>query len=483
MWPSNLVPIRDASGNVIAIGQSNSPILLPTGRNVFEAFNNKNVYPFVDSTNSANYTDFNVGAVTGATLHTDTTVLFNGLPTTRIDIPAGAPSGSIRVGITGASWQPPANWDGSNVQIAIMTNNLAGVGQVASNIYIGDAALANYYIGNAGWNANYPERYYKANEWMYGQIYNPSQWVLKGSQGSPQRFTVGGGAPTFSDIAQGSRRIRSMHAYTSQAGAMSFWIGFLGIVAPRRPKIVLTFDDGYASWYSVLVPLAKYYGIPISLAIISGLIGAGNYLTAAQLQTLINDKSGLINVVPHATTHIPYNNTNVTNPGVSYGYTDYVADKVACVNYLLALGADPRCMVHHPTVQSISDDNLITAMSAAGFKSMRMGGAATGAYTYVSSAEQSIPFGDKMAMNFMGGSVMDATHQTTAAAVMANVNLAIALNETMFIAGHDFTGLGTTPPSWPTTELVSLFQQLSMLKDSGAADFYTWSDWYTSCTQ
>ncbi|MCG2586077.1 poly-beta-1,6-N-acetyl-D-glucosamine N-deacetylase PgaB [Massilia sp. TS11] len=66
--------------------------------------------------------------------------------------------------------------------------------------------------------------------------------------------------------------------------------------------IMLTFDDGYKSFYEVVFPLLKFYGYPATLAVIGNWLdtpaGRDNILTPAQLRELAD--SGLIEIGSHS---------------------------------------------------------------------------------------------------------------------------------------------------------------------------------------
>lgn len=55
--------------------------------------------------------------------------------------------------------------------------------------------------------------------------------------------------------------------------------------APVPPKpVVLTFDDGYSSYYTAALPLLKQYGWPGTLFVITAYVGKPGYVTWEQLQ-------------------------------------------------------------------------------------------------------------------------------------------------------------------------------------------------------
>jgi peptidoglycan/xylan/chitin deacetylase (PgdA/CDA1 family) len=50
--------------------------------------------------------------------------------------------------------------------------------------------------------------------------------------------------------------------------------------------IALTFDDGYASFYTKAVPLLRRYGFAATVCVITGQVGRGNHVTWGQLKKL-----------------------------------------------------------------------------------------------------------------------------------------------------------------------------------------------------
>jgi peptidoglycan/xylan/chitin deacetylase (PgdA/CDA1 family) len=54
---------------------------------------------------------------------------------------------------------------------------------------------------------------------------------------------------------------------------------------PRNP-VVITFDDGYRTFWNVAVPILEQYRFPATVFVITGLVGGPNYLTWEQLRQL-----------------------------------------------------------------------------------------------------------------------------------------------------------------------------------------------------
>ncbi len=66
-------------------------------------------------------------------------------------------------------------------------------------------------------------------------------------------------------------------------------------------SVVITADDGYASFYHHAFPLLKQYGLPATLFVYTDFIGAGDAVDWAELQEM--SRSGLIDVAAHSRTH------------------------------------------------------------------------------------------------------------------------------------------------------------------------------------
>jgi peptidoglycan/xylan/chitin deacetylase (PgdA/CDA1 family) len=69
---------------------------------------------------------------------------------------------------------------------------------------------------------------------------------------------------------------------------------------PAR-SVVLTFDDGYESYYRYAYPLLRKHAFPATVFLYSDFVGAGDALTWAQMQEMT--ASGLIDIQAHSKTH------------------------------------------------------------------------------------------------------------------------------------------------------------------------------------
>ncbi len=69
---------------------------------------------------------------------------------------------------------------------------------------------------------------------------------------------------------------------------------------PRR-SVVLTFDDGYASFHRYAYPVLQKYGLPATVFVYTDFVGARDALTWKQLAEL--QRSGLVDIQSHARSH------------------------------------------------------------------------------------------------------------------------------------------------------------------------------------
>lgn len=79
-------------------------------------------------------------------------------------------------------------------------------------------------------------------------------------------------------------------------------LGFLeGKQALPKRSVVITIDDGYSSVYKYAYPLLKRHGFPATVLPYTDFVGAGDALTWAQMQEMVN--SGLIDIQAHSKSH------------------------------------------------------------------------------------------------------------------------------------------------------------------------------------
>lgn len=79
------------------------------------------------------------------------------------------------------------------------------------------------------------------------------------------------------------------------------WFEDLPRLKEIKKPILLTFDDGYQDNYTELFPLLKKYQVKATVFMITGSIGAENYLTEAQIKEM--NASGLVSFQSHTVSH------------------------------------------------------------------------------------------------------------------------------------------------------------------------------------
>lgn len=393
----------------------------------------------------ASTTPWNDQAGTGLTLTVDTAVTFNGLPTLRLDIPASS-SGTFRVGTTTAVCIPPYNWDGSQLAVAMKSSNMTAVSAV-TGVLLGDASFTNYntFTGQNG-AANVPQANWVAGDWIIA------------------RGTVK--TPTGSPVLTGAQRLRINFTVTSVGTATQVWIGFVGIAAPKKSTVILSIDDGYASGYSFVADVARYYKIPISFGIDSYYTGSANYMTAAQIQDLQADKCNLFEFVTHG-----YNNHNIS----ASTEAAYIAEQVLTRNYLRSLGIMGDGPNHHPWVQSLYSNSAQALLKAQGFLSARVG-----ASTPLSMHDALMTTGDEKRVYQLVNSCTLTTGLSLAQAQTA-ITTAITTENygVVHINAHDFAAAdAASPPTWSYDKFFDLMGWLDAQRTAGACEIKSWGQWY-----
>ena len=390
-------------------------------------------------------------AGTGATFELDPTVLFDGKPTIKITIPAGQTS--ARIGTGGETALMPRAWDKSGTVLAIRCSKISAMAPL--NVFVG--ATAGFVANYLNWGQA-PGSYVQStrdNEWL---VYH-----IDKADGGGIGWTE---SPTY--VNQVARRIRvSVALSAAQGEPVSFWIGAFGVKQPRpKPTLILTYDDGRASIYNHVYPLLLANRVPISNAIVSSAVGLPTYMTAAQIVEMANHPSGLFEFVTHSSQHIDVN---------TRGDAGYVQDVIAVRDYLRGLGVKGDGPNHHAWVTSVWTNGAIDGLKTAGFLSARAAGML---FPHRTCSDQCIRAGDKSRWLLNTFTTLGNTKGATG--MIAEIDAWRTNGGFAMLNGHDFAATSSDAYTMAFSEHTQIIEYIASLRDSGAIDVMTWSQWFNT---
>lgn len=386
-------------------------------------------------------------AGSGMTVSVDTTVLFGGRPTLRLDIPALS-SGTYRVGTSAAVCDMPYSWDGKGLTLAVMTSNASAVPGPTS-VFLGDAAFTNFNAHSGLISpANLPTANWVANEWMVGRC----------------TAVTPTGSPTY----PGQKRIRFNLTVTSNASACTVWVGFVGVVAPKKPAVVISIDDGYRTGYDFVADLARFYKLPVSFGIDRYYVQQGGalFMTEAMIRELHADTSDLFEFVTHG-----YSNTSLSGAGSAALYVQQQVDTRAYLRTLGIAGDGPN---HHPWVQSVYDNAAVAALKAAGFLSARIGGAS------IKSLWDGHFYTGQDKQVFQQFACISPTTGLTVNDLQTAVNAAVTEGYGLTHVNMHQAGAAdaASPLTWTWAKWIDAFGWLAAQRDAGTIDIKCWGRAY-----
>ena len=144
--------------------------------------------------------------------------------------------------------------------------------------YVGDGGYANFFSASLTISTNPP---FERNGYqLITPYFNPGV-----ADSTRYSWSVGAGSPAFGTTTFTTAKLRITPTPGNQAvvTVLGCWIG--GVV--DKPRIVVTLDDGWGTQFTNALPILSKYNIKGSFGIIKNAVGIAQYMTLANLQTLV----------------------------------------------------------------------------------------------------------------------------------------------------------------------------------------------------
>jgi hypothetical protein len=162
---------------------------------------------------------------------------------------------------------------------------------------------------------------------------------------------------------------------TAYAGAdTTVWLRDLFIPAKQKPIICFTWDDGYDTWMTRVLPHLKAANVRGTFGVASSRIGAGGGITTADIATLMagGHQLSVHNVNNYRVQTLASNGNGEQNgTGTSVDSAGYITEYLTCRSALEADGVDPMDLCFHPWVQGGSDHQVMELMRGCGVEIAR----------------------------------------------------------------------------------------------------------------
>ena len=393
----------------------------------------------------------------GLTVSVDNNVLFAGRPTIRIDVPAGTSGTKNLIGTTGATAYLPDGWDLKNLCIAVRCTNTAIFPSISTTI--GDATYTNRWNKDKN-KEGHPDGYQfpnRNNEWCF---------LKCGSATDPAAIAVTAGSPVV------ARRMRAKIAASlvSSAAAETLWIGFVGIMPPRKkPTVIITLDDGYVTWFDFVAPLCRYYNIPVSMGIVGSLLNTSGKMSTSQAHALAHDQSRLFDLTNHSYNHT----TLVAGSNEAVQLADFVANRDFLRTTLGIIEDGPLHVVYPGGVTSLAQ---YANLKAAGFLTGRKN-----QICWMHGQDQTLATGEDDGRFVLNVITTIEEASRTVADVKTAIGSLKTRNEVGILEGHNFAAASTTN-TWARENLEELFAWLYTERASGNLEIKSQSRWYADLT-
>jgi hypothetical protein len=245
--------------------------------------------------------------------------------------------------------------------------------------------------------------------------------------------------------------------------------------AKGRPTVILTFDDGYESQYTTILPLLEEYGMVGTFFPAPNLVALGNasnYLSVDQLNAIFQAGNEIGNDSPDDNSYV--------NP-------NFYADQTAA---LAGLAADQAWIIGNgwngPGINFMdwpfgeANPTMAAAFHASGgILAARGTGTNTSFYSRFGLSAQQMMFLPWYGVFSYSGNCSTANANSTITALTNALNKAVADGNTIIFTIHDVRDDCANLNIDVTTALFTgLLNAIQTLRNAGSLDVLTFSEWY-----
>ncbi len=223
---------------------------------------------------------------------------------------------------------------------------------------------------------------------------------------------------------------------------------YYGVIA--KPKVLFTFDDGWASTHDIVFPILATAGFKATSYIVSGSVGNAGIMTKANISELYNAGWTIGN---HTATHPDF--TTMTEAQIE-------ANIRTCQEWLISNGYS-KTAKHFAIPNGTYNADVITAMTNVGLITAR-------------SSNVTMFYADVYPSLYLPAEIFHNT--VTLATAQGWVDTAISKGQTLILMLHQISASAPTTDEWKTTDFQAL---VSYIKDR-KVDVVTMDEWYRGLT-
>lgn len=222
----------------------------------------------------------------------------------------------------------------------------------------------------------------------------------------------------------------------------------------HRPKVVLTFDDGWDTQLTEGYTYMATKGLKGVCYVPNVTIGTANYMTVANLRTLYEAGWDIGN---HGYTH-----TNLTTLGTQ---AEMESEISLNKDWLDGLGFT-RASSHFAYPNGGYNDTVLAAMAA---QNMLTGRTVLGTTAVITAQPPDNPYIIR---------IQNLGNANSLASVKATIDTCVDMGTVLFVNGHKLVALATADTEWAIADFQSLIDYLYNKVTTNKLDMVTVSEWY-----